>query len=285
MQKKTFPGIIIIRTKQTNDQTKKQSFIRLIALSFHPIIMDANLLITLQNYGLSEKEARVYLTVLELGTSIASTIARRAELNRVTTYTLLEDLKRDGIVNETTKEGVKYYSVISPDILLKQLEQKYESFKQKVPELLAMAEKFGNKIKVQFFEWLEGIVKMYDDMLSSTHEPIHSFLGLEDMQPTLKKRLFEWFLPQRIKLKIPAKVIVSNQEANVDYKKLDKKAFKETHIIKTPLFSLRGEINIYWENRVSIAMFNDKEMSWIIIHSTSMHDSLKSIFNFIWKSK
>jgi hypothetical protein len=37
-------------------------------------------------------------------------------------------------------------------MLLKQLEQKYESFKEKVPELLAMAEKFGNKIKVQFFE-------------------------------------------------------------------------------------------------------------------------------------
>jgi sugar-specific transcriptional regulator TrmB len=117
--------------------------------------MDANLLITLQNYGLSEKEARIYLTTLELGTSIASTIARRAELNRATTYTLLEDLKRDGIVNETTKEGVKYYSVISPDILLKQLEQKYESFKEKVPELLAMAEKFGNRIKVQFFEGVE----------------------------------------------------------------------------------------------------------------------------------
>jgi sugar-specific transcriptional regulator TrmB len=114
--------------------------------------MDANLLITLQNYGLSEKEARIYLTVLELGTSIASTIARRAELNRVTVYTILEDLKGDGIVNETTKEGVKYYSVISPDILLKQLEQKYESFKEKVPELLAMSEKFGSRPKLNFYE-------------------------------------------------------------------------------------------------------------------------------------
>ena len=138
--------------------------------------MDANLLTTLQNYGLSDKEARVYLTVLELGTSIASTIARRAELNRVTTYTLLEDLKRDGIVNETMKEGVKYYSVISPDILLKQLEQKYESFKEKVPELLAMAEKFGSKPKVQFFEGLEGMKKMYSDLLTSTTEPIYAFL-------------------------------------------------------------------------------------------------------------
>ena len=51
-------------------------------------------------------------------------------------------MRKDGIVNETTKDGVKYYSVISPDILLKQREQKYESFKEKVPELLALAEKF-----------------------------------------------------------------------------------------------------------------------------------------------
>ena len=247
--------------------------------------MDANLLITLQNYGLSEKEARVYLTVLELGTSIASTIARRAELNRVTTYTLLEDLKRDGIVNETTKDGVKFYSVISPDILLKQLEQKYESFKEKVPELLAMAEKFGNKIKVQFFEGVEWIVKMYNDTLSSTTEPILAFLGLQDMPPALKKRLFEGYVKQRIKLKIPAKVIVNDTETSKDYKKLDKQNIKETRIIKTDLFALYGEIDIYAENRVAIFMFNDKEMSWIIIHSKSMHDSLKSIFNFIWKTK
>jgi len=249
------------------------------------IVMDAKLLITLQNYGLSEKEARVYLTVLELGTSIASTIARRAELNRVTTYTLLEDLKKDGIVNETTKEGVKYYSVISPDVLLKQIEQKYESFKEKVPELLALAEKFGNKIKVQFFEWVEWIVTMYSDLLTSTTEPIRSFLWLEDMQPALSKRLFGSFLPQRIKLKIPAKVIVSNNQANKNYKAMDKKSLKETRIIKQDLFSLSGEINIYGENKVMIAMFNDKEMSWIIIHSKSMHDSLKSIFNLIWKIK
>lgn len=105
------------------------------------------------------------------------------------------------------------------------------------------------------------------------------------MQPALSKRLFGSFVPQRIKLKIPAKVIVSNHEANKNYKSMDKKALKETHMIKSDIFSLNGEINIYGENRVMIAMFNDKEMSGIIIHSKSMHDSLKSIFTFIWKSK
>ena len=160
--------------------------------------MDANLLITLQNYGLSEKEARVYLTVLELGTSIASTIARRAELNRVTVYTILEDLKKDGIVNETTKEGVKYYSVISPDILLKQLEQKYESFKEKVPELLALAEKFGSKPKIQFFEGLEGMKKMYGDQLSSKTDLL-AFMGRHEINEKLSDYLMTSFIPARVK--------------------------------------------------------------------------------------
>jgi hypothetical protein len=34
----------------------------------------------------------------------------------------------------------------------KQLEQKCDVFKEKIPELLAIADKFGNKPKIQFFE-------------------------------------------------------------------------------------------------------------------------------------
>lgn len=247
--------------------------------------MDANLLITLQNYGLSEKEARVYLTVLELGTSIASTIARRAELNRVTTYTILEDLKMDGIVNETTKEWVKYYSVISPDILLKQLEQKYESFKDKVPELLALAEKFGSKPRVQFFEGLEGVKKMYNDLLTSTKESICSFLWLESISPKLHEYLEKQFLPQRIKLGIKAKVISHAGEKNKIYKSMDKKTLRETRMVKDSVFVLHHEIDIYGENKVAIVMFNHEEMSALIIHSKKFHDTLLSIFNFIRKSK
>ena len=248
--------------------------------------MDANLLITLQNYGLSEKEARVYLTVLELGTSIASTIARRAELNRVTVYTILEDLKKDGIVNETTKEGVKYYGVISPDILLKQMEQKYESFKDKVPELLAMAEKFGTKIKVQFFEGLEGLKKMYNDLLTSKDEDIHAFLGREYTNPTLRTYFDKEFIPQRVRNKINAKVILSDSKESNEYKDLHtKNRLTETMVIKYKNPQPGTEINIYGKNKIAIAMRSPDEMMGIIIHSQKLHDTLLNIFTLIWEMK
>jgi sugar-specific transcriptional regulator TrmB len=55
--------------------------------------MDSNLVVTLQNYGFSDKEAKVYLMALELGSSPASTIARQTGIKRVTVYSILKDLK------------------------------------------------------------------------------------------------------------------------------------------------------------------------------------------------
>ena len=114
--------------------------------------MNSDLIAYLSNYGFYDKEAKVYLTMLELGSSIASTIARRTEINRGTTYSILEDLKRRGIVNDITKDGVRYYSAISPEILFKQQEEKYENIKSQLPEIMAITNKFGSKPKTQFFE-------------------------------------------------------------------------------------------------------------------------------------
>jgi len=56
--------------------------------------MYANMISQLSDYGLSDKEAKIYLTTLELGNSPASSIARRSEIKRITAYVILEDMKR-----------------------------------------------------------------------------------------------------------------------------------------------------------------------------------------------
>ena len=248
--------------------------------------MDTNLLSTLQNYWLSEKEARVYLTVLELGISIASTIARRAELNRVTTYTLLEDLKRDGIVNETTKEGIKYYSVISPDILLKQLEQKYESFKEKIPELLALAEKFGqDKTKIQYFEWILGVKQVFNDFTNSS-VPNKAFLwSIKD--PEIHDMIVELandYVKTRVRKKILFQRILSNVE-NVDIKqekKRDKEYFRKTIVVADFPHQIKADITLYWPNKVAFIMWENKKPYAVTIGNEKMYQSILAIFDYIW---
>jgi hypothetical protein len=51
-----------------------------------------------------------------------------------------------------TRNNMKYFSVITPDVLLKIQEDKSRALRGKLPELMAMADKMGGKPKVQFFE-------------------------------------------------------------------------------------------------------------------------------------
>lgn len=123
---------------------------------------------TLQQYGMSQKEAKVYLASLELGAAPGSTIARRAGEKRVTVYSILKELVKRGIVTSVMRNDVAYFSVISPDLLLRQLEDKYMMFKQKLPEFMAITEKIGSRPKVQFFEGVEGLRSMFDEFAQST---------------------------------------------------------------------------------------------------------------------
>ena len=54
----------------------------------------------LQKLGLSDKEASVYLAMLELGPSVVSDIAKKANINRSTVYVVLEFLKKRGIPSQ-----------------------------------------------------------------------------------------------------------------------------------------------------------------------------------------
>lgn len=73
------------------------------------------------------------------------------------------------------RNDISFFSVTSPELLAAQLETKYKSFQQRLPELMAVAEKYGNRTKVQFFDGAEGLKRMYDDLLSSQSD-IQSFL-------------------------------------------------------------------------------------------------------------
>ncbi len=235
----------------------------------------------LQHYGFSEKEAKVYLAGLELGSAPGSTIARTAGEKRVTVYSIIKELIKKWYMTELKRNGMNYFSVISPDILASQLEAKYTAFKQKLPELMVLAEKFGNKPKVQFFEWVEWLEHMYDDLLTSKTD-INSFLGTDSTHKELLEYLYNEFLPHRKENGIYANVLLPASRENQKYVGIDKKWYKTSKTIKHPLFNIEWEINIYGPNKVSIALFDKKELSWLIIQSEKLYTSMKSIFSVLW---
>lgn len=53
-----------------------------------------HLALILQRIGFTEKEAKVYLSLLEFGETVTSAIARHSQLKRPTVYLTLENLQK-----------------------------------------------------------------------------------------------------------------------------------------------------------------------------------------------
>jgi len=129
---------------------------------------------SLREFGLSEKEIKVYLALIELGQKRASAIAQRAGTNRSTTYIVLDELMKRGLVGVAEKNGVKLYNSAPPEQLvayLKDMAKKYERFahiaKKIAPQLKTTQKVVIAEPKVQLYEGVEGIRTVYEDTLSS----------------------------------------------------------------------------------------------------------------------
>lgn len=119
----------------------------------------------MQEYGLNEKAALIYLVTLQIGSASAATIARLAHIKRVTTYAILQDLIRGGYIRELSKAGVKHFSAVPPEHLLTIKKQQYERFEALLPAFSTLMNEYTNRPRVEYFEGFGGLKEYYDNQI------------------------------------------------------------------------------------------------------------------------
>lgn len=239
----------------------------------------------LLEFGLSEKESRVYISLLELGTSLVTDVAKKANINRSTAYVVLESLAKQGLVSITERKNIRLYTPASPDRLVQNLEEKSRRAvelvglaKTLLPELKSFFIGTGPKPKIQFFEGTEGIKSAYEDTLTST-EPIKAFASIESMHATLPG-FFPDYYNRRVSKGIEIKAIFPDTpEARLRVSK-DKDEMRVTTLVPVDTFSFTPEINMY-DNKV--VFMSLKERFALVIESEELADALKKIFDLAWE--
>ena len=71
----------------------------------------------LEELGLSDKEAVVYLALLQFDNAAPSQIAEKTKLNRSTVYVVLESLEKKGLASETNVGKTVHYQAAAPERL------------------------------------------------------------------------------------------------------------------------------------------------------------------------
>ncbi|MBI3573586.1 hypothetical protein HY090_00880 [Candidatus Kaiserbacteria bacterium] len=234
-------------------------------------------------FGLSKKEAGVYVAILELGRGTVSQISRKANINRTTGYDILSSLAHEGLVRISGKEPKQEYVAESPDSILAMLEKHLEQTrdaiekaKSFVPELKSM-QKVGDRPEIKFYEGVEGMKQVYEDTLTSK-EDIRAYGNYDEVYDVLKN-YFPKYYERRVAKGIRIRGIAPRTSLSMERKRLDTKEGRELALVSPQQYSLLPEIDIY-DNKVMIASWREK--LGIIIESAEIADAMKKIFELAW---
>ncbi len=241
----------------------------------------------LEKLGLSDKEAKVYLTLLKLGTNAVSVIANKAELTRTTVYSVLESLDRKRLVNFYEKNKVRYYSAEDPETIRFRLNEKEaelkeqkEMFAEVLPELLQYTSRFENLSKVRYFEGFEGIREIYEDTLREGKDKLaYSSIPLVQ-DPRFKKYIAE-YLKKRTEAGMKVRAIFPDSTDSRAYQSMDQRFLRESRLVPADKFPFRSEINIYG-NKMALMSLQSDFLHGVIMESEAIVETERSIFELAW---
>jgi HTH-type transcriptional regulator, sugar sensing transcriptional regulator len=236
---------------------------------------------TLEQIGLEGKKADVYLACLEMGGATAYLIAKKTGLKRPTTYDIINQLMKDGLVHKAIKGKVKYYSPSDPEVLLVKAREKEEKIKGIMHGLQNLYNSPKTKPFIRYFEGKEGIREMYEDSLRSLKkgDEILAYVG-EDTLRNMPEYADD-YIRRRVEKNIRLRGIYKNSPEIAKYMPNNQAQLREVKLLEEKYFPISNETNIY-KNKVVIASFG-QEMFGMIIESEEIARSQKAIFELAWR--
>ena len=232
----------------------------------------------LEQLGLKDKKADVYLAALELGSATVIEISKKAGIKRTTCYDILMDLIKMGLVSETSKGKKRLFIGEDPEKILGDLENKEKLLSGILPQLKAVYNIKGVKPKIRFYEGKEGLRDVYADTLKYSGE-IAAFAS-EDVVRTLGREWADDYLKKRVKKNIRVRVILPKTEYVSKIVGEDRESLRTSKLIDPQKYPFSIEINIYGHKKV--ALMSSREETGIIIEGDEVYKTMKLIFELLW---
>ena len=241
----------------------------------------------LENLGLSDKEAKVYVANLFLGPSAVQKIAEQAGINRATTYVILDQLAALGLVSQSAESKKTLFVAQDPEELDRLFEQQQAEIGRRRQELkkilpdLKSSERIKQPIApvVRFYHGLEGIntINSYMRRKSRAGTVIYGLMNNDEVQ-----KVFPQHLKQnpdlRLKKKLSSQVLYSSK---ADDFKSDPKLLRQTIKLNQPV---KADITLY-EDRASLLTYHGQESVGVLIESKDIVGALRQLFEMAWDNQ
>ncbi|MGB3478680.1 MAG: helix-turn-helix domain-containing protein, partial [bacterium] len=158
----------------------------------------------LEKIGLTTNETKIYLALIDLGTTLAGSVARKAGLHRRQTYDALHRLVGKGLVSYTVKKGRKLFRPVDPERIVEITKQQEREITSVLPEIIEKFRKTVSKVHAEIYEGVEGLKSVMEMILKERKEWFT--IGSTGKGPVVLPFYLEQFARKRVKLGIKRKV-------------------------------------------------------------------------------
>lgn len=225
----------------------------------------------LENIGLGEKEAKVYLALLGMGEITAAKLAEKTGLDRTLMYQITNRLIEEGIVSYIVKNNVRYFSAADPETLLKKLQEKEQQLEQILPELKARQKLFRPETKVELYRGREGINTILK-MIIRDRQPYHILGGAHEA--TIVFELENTiFVKHAEKARLPGKIIARKGDSFFIGKDEEFRYVPEHLISSTSM--------IMWGTKTAVFVWSEPYYA-LLIESEEIAKNNLAMFHHMW---
>lgn len=246
-------------------------------------MVSEDVLETLKRIGLSSNEAKVYLSLLRIGSSKAGRISKETNINRTTTYDALKILLEKGLVSYAIKSNNKWFEAVDPKRLLDFLKEKEDDLQKILPEIEKFQRMPREKHNVTLFYGYKGIKSVFQDMIKTNKDIL--VLDSECYMPDKMLYYTRYFVKQLNKKRIKIRHL-AREDPEVRNRWDDKSVLpsKLTRVKFVPLkFKTNSVIDIYGD-KVAMIIWSEPPEA-VIIQNSSVAENFRNYFEMLWNLK
>lgn len=242
-----------------------------------------NKLFNIEEAGFSDKEAAVYIAILEVGRGSVMEIAKTAKVDRTTTYRILQSLLAIPLVQTFKEDKKTKWAALHPRYLIEYIQKKKRTIQELFPELEALYNLNEEKPKLAYFEGEEGLGQLMANIINEVKHrgEILSFSAPGAASGYYTTKRFLQLAHERAKKQIMSRILIPTVEGIPGYiEGEDFKNWRHIKIVDPKKFPFKASFNI-WNNKVAILTVRSHPVG-VVIESKDISDTLRSVFEMVW---
>jgi len=231
-----------------------------------------------KNLGMSEGEIKIYVSLLELGSSGAGQILVKSGLQNSVVHRALNSLIEKGLISFILEGKRRVYSAVDPENFFDFIEEKKRKFSEILPELKKKQINAKVKETASIFKGVRGIKEVYNFMINQAGEEYLTYGG---GKPCAQKMGDTWWL--NIHQKRIANKLKSRQVFDESVKKIgaDIGLLKLTNVRFLPEEFVSFQETVIVGNFVAISVFSEEPYSFLI-HDKHVAEGYRKHFEILW---